>query len=304
MAFNNPYWGAGGAQTGSGTYDKFIPELWAQGVDDYFQANLVFKNLATDYSSLASGSGDLIHIPRFGALSNSSKEQGNAISWSYDTDTGAEWTISLNQHEYVGVLIEDIASVQSSSDLLSGQARNMGYAMAKAVDGYIESILSGTTNTIELSSATSADDFVLADIETVIKTVAEADIDYLDGNTFMVLKPSLYASLFKSSDFARADAVGMTAPSLTGFIGRLAGLPVYVSTQVDSGTGGTTDEVFGYVFHRSGVGFASQLGVRMQSDYSIDHLGDKVVADSIYGCSLLQGSGANQKKVWAIKNQS
>ena len=39
----------------------------------------------------------------------------------------------------------------------------------------------------------------------------------------------------------------------------------------------------GYMFHPSSVSFARQIDVRTQSEYSVDYLGQKVVADVLYG---------------------
>ena len=41
----------------------------------------------------------------------------------------------------------------------------------------------------------------------------------------------------------------------------------------------------------SACAFAAQQDVRVQADYSIDHLGTKVTADIIYGMKLLDESG-------------
>ena len=61
-------------------------------------------------------------------------------------------------------------------------------------------------------------------------------------------------------------------------------------------TAGTSSTIPGAIFHKSACVFASQQDVRVQSEYSIDALGTKVVADLLYGVKLIDDSD-NKKGV-------
>ena len=65
-------------------------------------------------------------------------------------------------------------------------------------------------------------------------------------------------------------------------------------------TGGT--DISGAIFHKSAAVCAVQQGVRVQAEYSVDALGTKVVADTVYGCKLLDS--ASNKKGYKFTNAS
>ena len=71
-------------------------------------------------------------------------------------------------------------------------------------------------------------------------------------------------------------------------VGSLYGIDVYMSNTVS--TGGTASTIPGAIFHKSAAAVAVQQEVRVQSEYSIDALGTKVVADLVYGVKLLDDS--------------
>jgi hypothetical protein len=55
-------------------------------------------------------------------------------------------------------------------------------------------------------------------------------------------------------------------------------------------TGGSDSTAPGAIFHKSAACCAVQQDVRVQSEYSIDALGTKVVADMLYGVKVLDDS--------------
>jgi len=293
--------GSGGLNNATQFFNSFVPELWAEGVKYYFRKNLVFGGLATDWTSVVEGGGDIVNIPRINEQSAVDKTQGTAIAWTLNTtDEGSDQLI-IDQHKAAPMLIEDVAKVQANDDLMAKYSSELGYTLAKQIDASLEGALGGGGNTIELGQTTGADEFSAADFSTIVQTLLDSDIDYLSGDVYMVLKPSLYASLFKLDAFARADVIGSSFnyPRASGFIGSLVGIPVYASSAVD------TSGVFGYVFHKSALNMAFSQAPRLQEQYSIDHLGTKVVADTVYGTKLVTGtSTANTKRAWSIKNAS
>lgn len=293
--------GSGGLNDATQFFNSFVPELWSEGVRYYFQRNMVFGGLATDWSDVVAGGGDIVNIPRINEQSSSDKTQGGVIGWTHNTTDESKDQLIIDTHKYSGLLVEDVASVQASDDLMAKYSSELGYALGKSIDDSLEAVLGAGGNTIELGQTTGADEFSKADFATIVQTLLDSDINYLNGDVYMVLKPSLYASLFKLDDFARADVIGdsFNYPRVSGFVGSLVGIPVYVSSAVD------TSGVFGYVFHKSALNIAYSQAPRLQEQYDIDYLGTKVVADTIYGCKLITGtSTANTKRAWSIKNAS
>ena len=79
----------------------------------------------------------------------------------------------------------------------------------------------------------------------------------------------------------------------TGKIGMIYGVDVYISSNVptttESGGGspGSTDRV-GCLMHRDALVLAEQVGVRSQTQYKQEYLGDLFTSDTIYGVGELR----------------
>ena len=295
--------GSGGLQTAATMFNSFIPEVWTQGVRYYFQKNLILAGLATDWSDAVSAGGDTVHIPRINEQSSAVKAQGTAISWSHNTTDESKDTLNIDNHHYSGLLVEDVAKVQASDDLMAKYTMELGYALAKKIEVTVEAGMeSAGANSIELSTGGSTKKLAKADIGTIIKTLASNDIDYLDGSTYLVLGPDVYSSLFELDDFARADVIGDTFdyPRISGFIGKLAGVPVYMSNIVGTSSAAT----LGYLFHKSFSNIAFSQRPRMQDQYDIDYLGTKVVTDTVYGFLGKDEDSASKRRCWKIKDNS
>ena len=273
------------------TDQHFIPEIWADGIYKFFERKTVFRGLVDDYSALISGKGygDVIHIPEMSLISASDKSAGSDVS--YDATATTETQLTINKHKYVAKLFEDVAMIQSEADLVEKYSRMMGESLARQVDADIWSELDG----LNQSQALSADDTLTASVfESVLATLGEQDIPYMDGECAMVVNPTLFADILNPSTgiaqyFIRNDAVGEGNRGLrSGLVGSLYGIDVYMSNTVS--TGGTNTTIPGAVFHKSACVIAVQNDVRVQSEYSIDALGTKVVSDLLYGVKLIDDS--------------
>lgn len=273
------------------TEQHFIPEIWADGIYKYFDRKTVFRGLVDDYSALVSGKGygDAINVPEMSIISATAKSAGADVA--YDATATTTTQLALNKHKYVAKLFEDIALIQSEADLVSKYSRMMGEALARQVDADIWAELDGLNQSQDLS----ADNTLTAGVfESVLATLGENDIPYMDGECSMVVNPTLFADILNPSGgiaqyFIRNDAVGEGNRGLrSGMVGSLYGIDVYMSNTVSSS--GTDGTVAGAVFHKSAAVFASQQEVRVQSEYSIDALGTKLVSDLLYGCKIIDDS--------------
>ena len=273
------------------TEQHFIPELWADGIYKFFERKTVFRGLVEDYSPLvgSKGFGDTINIPEMSIISASDKSAGSDVA--YDATATTTTQMSINKHKYVAKLFEDVALIQSEADLVEKYARMMGEALARQVDADVWAELDGLNQTQDLS----ADNTLTAGVfESVLATLGENDVPYMDGECSMVVNPTLFADILNPSSgiaqyFIRNDAVGEGNRGLrSGMVGSLYGIDVYMSGTVSSAL--ADDTVVGAVFHKSAAAFCSQSSVRVQSEYSIDALGTKVVSDLLYGVKLIDDS--------------
>jgi len=266
-----------GASVTTTTAANFIPEIWTDGVKAYLERNLVFEQCVdTSLNGLVKGRGDVFHIPKLAEVSDAAKAAETIVT--YAASTHAKSDLTIDQHRYAAKLVEDIASVQSIPGLFEKEVSGMGYSLAKTYDAFIESkVEASTTNGATLGGDNT---ITAAEIRTGMKTLMESDVE--PSECKIVVSPALYTAMLGISDFVDASKMG-AGPSglLNGQIGMLFGMPVLHSTVM--GTSASTGVEVGYIIHPSSVSAARQLEPRVQSEYSVDFLGTKVVADMLYG---------------------
>ena len=291
-----------GAAHTTSTADDFVPELWSDGIYRYFNRGTVFKNLIEDYSALVTGGGDTVNIPQIDLVASANKAANTLVT--YDATATTVTQLAIDKHKYNAMLFEDILQIQSSADLVSKYTQMFGEALARALDADIWAELDGVNRGATL---TADDAITAAEFQAALADLGENDVPYMDGDCSFVVNPTLVADIMDpsagiSKNFWRADASGsgtvLYDGATKGFIGKLFGINVYMSNTI--ATGGT--DISGAIFHKSAAVCAVQQGVRVQAEYSVDALGTKVVADTVYGCKLLDS--ASNKKGYKFTNAS
>jgi hypothetical protein len=113
---------------------------------------------------------------------------------------------------------------------------------------------------------------------------------------FLVVPPSVIQTIrgeqrYVSSDFVSGQTV------VNGNVGSLYGIDIYVSTNCpvvetagDNDAGGELKA--GILGHRDAMVFAEQMGVRTQTQYKQEYLGDLFTADTLYGVKVLRPESA------------
>ena len=264
------------------TAANFIPEMWRDAILDYAERKFQIKNQVSDFSSMLSGGGDILHIPKVTEETAAAKSGGSAVTYSVNTDGKIDLTV--DQHHYEAKRIEEIVKVQESADLFNAYARSMGYALAKKVENYlaVDVIQAATGNDVTLAADNTMTTSLL---RTGLQKLLDAGHDYTDGDTWFYGSPAAYMSMLSLGDFTEAQKRGDNVnPLVKGQVVMAYGMPVFASTDWDD-DGGTGDESAS-IFKREAIYFAQQISPRVQSAYDIDHLATSVVADVLFGAAL------------------
>ena len=300
----------GGAMSGAtDSHDVFVPEVWGPAIELAFKEKLVFGSLATDLSPMVSNGGDTIHLPTIDQIASGDKTAESAISWATGAGVQTEESLSVSKHTYSACLIEDILATTSSYDMMTMYAKELGYALAKSIDEYIESQVlasvqssGGGINGIALSGTPHLG--AVADFDAILTSILPEDPD--TANWTMVLPPTIFANLANLVQLAYGTDQSPLGNKFTqtGGVGKLFGMDVLVSpnvttatTDMDTGGGADNQEVEGYLVHKSSLYIAYSKSVNLKTDYSIDYLGTKMVADVMYGCTVRNASTTGQKRV-------
>ena len=284
--------------------NNFIPELWSDEVIGAYKSNLVVANLVTKLSHKGK-KGDTIHIPVPARGSASAKAANTQVVLSAATNTVVN--ISIDQHYEYSKLIEDIAEVQSLASMRKFYTDDAGYALATQVDtklfGMAEGLQGGTVGgtgaaswetavigsigtTAYTGNSSNAADITDAGIRKMILTLDNADVPM--DNRSLVMPPIAANDLLGINRFTEQQFIGSGDAIKTGKIGQIYGVDVFITSNAPAASGNSGADRVGMLLHKDALVLAEQLGVRSQTQYKQEYLGDLFTSDTIYGVGELR----------------
>ena len=280
----------------------FIPELWSDEVIAGYKKNLVLGNLVTKINH-AGKKGDTIHIPKPVRGSANAKAANTQVT--LQGDTHSEVQVSINKHYEYSVLMEDITEVQALQSLRRFYTDDAGYALAQQVDTdlltltealqggtvggtgaslYEKAVIGGDGATLYTGNSSNANDITDAGIRAMILKLDNADVP--SDNRFMVIPPIAANDMLGINRFTEQQFIGNGEAIKTGKIGSIYGMDVYVSSNCPSIN--SDAQRVGVMMHKDALCFAEQMGVRSQTQYKQEYLGDLFTADTLYGVAELR----------------
>ena len=281
--------------------NNFIPELWSDEVIGAYKSNLVVANLVTKLSHKGK-KGDTIYIPVPARGSASAKAANTQVTLSAATNTKV--TVSIDKHYEYSKLIEDIAEVQALASMRKFYTDDAGYALAKQVDtdlfalteglqggtvggtgaaAYEKAVIGGHGSTLYTGNSTNASDITDAGIRRMLLTLDDADVPM--DNRVMVVPPICANDMLGINRFTEQQFIGSGDAIKTGKIGQIYGVDIYISSNCPTPAG--TDRA-GVLMHKDALVLAEQVGVRSQTQYKQEYLGDLFTSDTIYGTAELR----------------
>jgi len=263
--------------------NNFIPELWSDEVVGAYKSNLVLANLVTKLSHKGK-KGDTIHIPKPTRGAASQKQANTMVTLSAATNSVVD--ISINKHYEYTKLIEDIADVQALASMRKFYTEDAGYALATQVDDDLftaaQALNGGTAVSGSTGTAVTAAAITDAGIRKMILTLDNNDVP-MDGRA-LVLPPVAASTLLGLERFTEQAFIGSGDAIKTGKIGNIYGMEVFVSSNCPT----VSTSRVGIMLHKDAIVLAEQVGVRTQTQYKQEYLGDLFTADTIYGVGELR----------------
>lgn len=264
----------------STTADVFIEELWSMLALVAREANLVFANLVDRRFEKEATKGDTIHVPSVTNLTAQTKTKSNNTAISYETQTESNTDISIATWEYAAVAVESIVKVQGNRDMLKLYAKQMGYALALAVDDALAGLPDDVTNTVgTLAVENTDDDFIRAR-----QYLNDANAPQTDRA--LVVSPAAESGLLKLDRYVHSDYSSINNGGKTGgalqqaYVGSYYRMPVYVSTNVEGTNAAGHDNV---MLNKESFALVMQMKPTARSMYDIDYFVDKVAMEQLYG---------------------
>ena len=278
---------------------SFIPEIWSDEIIAAYKKSLVAANLFKKMS-FSGKKGDTIHIPSPTRGVASLKAAETQVTLQAATET--EVNVLVDKHYEYSRLIEDITEVQALSSLRRFYTEDAGYALSKQVDTsliqlgrtfnggsgvtYGGAYIGGDGTTAYTSGSSNASALTDAAIRRTIQRLDDNDVP-MDGRFFLI-PPSARNTLMGLDRYTEQAFVGEVGNGNTirnGEIGNLYGIPVFVSSNCDTATGGARIALLG---HKDAAVLVEQQGVRSQTQYKQEYLGTLYTADTLYGVKELR----------------
>jgi len=303
--------GLGTNQVTTSTAATFIPEIWSDEIIAGYKKNLVLANLINKMNH-GGKKGDTIHIPKPTRGAATAKAANTEVTLIAATE--GEVQVAINKHFEYSRLIEDIVDVQAQPSLRKFYTEDAGYALATQLDADI-GLLSKTfgddngsgsdfvhSNSFYIDAANGLAAYA---VDTVAATDLFTDlalreaVQQLDDNDvpmdgrFLVIPPSVRTTImgidrYQSSDFVDSRGV------VNGQIGSLYGVDIYVSNNLPvveaaSANSASAVDTLGMIMaQKDAMVLVEQIGVRTQTQYKQEFLGDLMTADTLYGVKTVR----------------
>jgi N4-gp56 family major capsid protein len=294
----------GTAHVTTTTAATFIPEVWSDEIVAAYKKSLVMANLVKKMS-FKGKKGDTVHIPVPTRGDASAKTAGNQVTLIAATE--GDIAVSINQHFEYSRLIEDIVEAQALSSLRSFYTDDAGFALGKRVDTSIIQLgraarggnsanqaytggIIGSTGVAYTSGTSNAANIADAGIRAAIQLLDDQDVP-MDGRS-LVVPPVARNSMLGINRFTEQAFKGTGSTLMNGEFGDIYGVKVYVSTNCDNAAGNSATDRVALMFHRDWAVLVEQIGVRAQTQYKQEYLGNLFTADTLYGVSELRDYGA------------
>ena len=294
------------------TAATFIPEIWSDEIIAAYKKNLVLANIVMKMN-FKGKKGDVVHIPAPTRGSASAKAASTAVTLIADTET--EIQVSINKHFEYSRFIEDIVEAQALNSLRQFYTADAGYALAKQVDTSLiqlgrnfngatvgtndyatatatsKAFIGGDGTTAYNSSTSNASALTDAAIRRTIQRLDDNDTPM--DNRFFLIPPSSRNTLMGLARYTEQAFIGNGNAIRTGEIGNLYGIPVFTSSNADSGAGNSGADRICLMGHKDAMVLVEQIGIRSQTQYKQDYLATLFTSDTLYGVAALRAAATS-----------
>lgn len=270
------------------THDIFLPEIWSPRAQRAREKALHLASFVYRRDDEVSAYGDLLHSFTISNLSANDKSANTQVTLQAPSESTVNLTI--NKHKEASFLIEDNLSAKSQMNLQREYTEKGSYGIGTQIDTDVAANYSSLTNSAVGSFGVALTD---ATVLAAWKTLSALDVPAEDRAWFF--HPNAYADLLQIEKFIRTDfttnmlqQMGIPTNLITKAVGMLYGSPVFLTTNIPTGTFGSPAAT-GYInlyLHKEAFQLGMQKQVRVQTDYILEYLGHLTVIDAIYGTAV------------------
>jgi N4-gp56 family major capsid protein len=259
------------------TLNDLLPSIVAEAL---FVANerSIMRGLVRNYS-LGQGQGKTVTVPIYPKSTAAGLTEGTALTATAISTSGAVLTVGE-----VGLMtaVSDLAMTASASNVVSDIGRLFGEAIARKIDLDLTALFTSF-------GAGVGDNSTAITAAKIFEAVAKLRAQGYDttNDCAIVLHPMIaydLKSTITSTFAAPASMVGNSALE-NGYIGMLAGVPVYETSNIANT--GTAGDYNGALIHRDALGLAIQSDIKIETQRQAALRGWDIVGSAAYGVGVL-----------------
>ena len=244
----------------------------------------IMRGLVKNYS-LAPGQGKTVNVPIYPIQTAAVVAEGSEVTDSTVSTDVANMTVSTVA---IRTLLTDLARTSAASNVVADLGKLFGEAIARKIDQDLTAKFydfnAGEGN---WSAAITAAD--------IFKAVAKLKASAVPTEGMVaVLHPAvaydLKASLTNTGNtpfgaFAGGDVANEAMRM--GYVGQLAGIPVFETSNIAARNGGDAGDIAGAVFQMDALGLGMIGDITIETQRRASYLGDDIVASCHYGTGIL-----------------
>jgi N4-gp56 family major capsid protein len=278
------------AQTTAGYVN---PEIWEKELLVHVKANLVVSNLGKQYDMRGGNMGDTLNVT-VGVEPTAASDVDESASVAIQAYEKTQVVFSPSERGTAYQMTnkeKDRTFIPLMEDMIS----QLGYALAKKLDSdCITELYTATANAVVVNNV---DATAIASSDTLdYSSIVNAKKEIMNDNLFpkyLVVNPTQYAHLLDLTQFKEADKFGDQVAK-TGFIGMIAGVQVFVTTQI--GISSSTSKAIMLGVDSMGVpafGVAIKRDPYIETEYHALERYTDIVAVMDYDVELLREKGVS-----------
>jgi N4-gp56 family major capsid protein len=260
------------------TLNDLLPSIVAEALFIASERSIM-RNLVKNYS-VAMGTGKTVTVPTYGIVSAAGVNEGTDLANTAVSTGGAVLTVSE-----VGIMttVTDMALNASASNVVADIGRLFGEAIARKMDQDLTALFAGFS-TVVGGNATTA---TAAHIFQAVAKLRAAGV--AGSDLFAVVNPLVAYDIKSALTNAYANpAAGLiqNQAMASGYIGSLAGVPIFETSNVVD----TAGDSIGGLFHRNALGLALMQDIKIEPQRDASLRATELVATAVYGVGELLDS--------------
>jgi len=263
------------------TAANFIPEVWSMEVQEAYLADLVIGSLVDRrFEPAVKKFGDTIHVPHLAAMTVATHSANAAVAFTASTEAMTD--ISIDKDYVVAFRVDNMAEVQSMSNLRQMYTTRAGKDLATTIDTSLSLLFDGFAQTV----GTLLVDVTDANLQRSAQYLNDANCPVSDRA--LVVSPATLGSIQKIDKFVRLDyhnITGATAVEQALMSSPVYGAKVYCTTQTN---GDNTNGHKNAMFQREALALVMQQEPKVFHQFDINYVADAVVVEAIWGVAEMR----------------